>query len=72
MCFSPKFYFGEKHIVGFYKLKHFKNTFDSVTAENSQIGPILEVSSLTHLHCKSNKFLNFCIFLHLNVNFFIV
>ena len=56
-CFSPKFNFGERHIVGFLKFKNFKNTFDYLTAENPQIGPILGVSSLIHLHCKSTKLL---------------
>ena len=49
--------FGERHVVSFLKLKNVKNTFDSVTAENPQIGPILGVSSLIHLHCKSTKLL---------------
>ena len=30
-CFYPKLNFVEKHIVGFFKLKKFKNTFDCST-----------------------------------------
>ena len=31
-CFSPKLNFGERHVVGFWKFKNFKNTFDYLTA----------------------------------------
>ena len=63
-CFSPKFNFGENRVVGFFKLKKSKNTFDCITAGKPQMGPIFGVSSLTHLHCKSTKAFNFCILLH--------
>ena len=71
-CFSPKFNFGERHVLLFLKFKNFKNTFDYLTAGNPEIGPIFGVSNLTHLHCKSTKAFNFCIFLYSYVNLFIV
>ena len=46
--------------------------FDFFYGGNPKIGPILGVSSFTHLHCKSTKFLKFCIFLYSFVNLFIV
>ena len=72
MCFSPKLNFRERHVLLFLKFKNFKNTFDYLTAGNPEIGPIFGVSSLTHLHCKSTKAFNLCIFLHSYVNAFIV
>ena len=71
-CLSSKFNFGEKHVARFWKFKNFKNTFDYLTAGNPRIRPIFGVSSLTHLHCKTTKAFNFCIFLHSYVNLFIV
>ena len=71
-CLSPKFNFGEKHVVRFWKFKKFMNTFDYLTAGNPRIRPIFGVSSLNHLHCKTTKAFNFCIFLHSYVNLFIV
>ena len=71
-CLSPKFNFGEKHVVRFWKFKNFKNTFDYLTAKKPRIRPIFGVSSLSHLHCKTTKAFNFCIFLHSYVNLFIV
>ena len=56
----------------FWKFKNFKNTFDYFTAGNPEIGPIFGVSNLTHLHCKSTKAFNFCIFLYSYVNLFIL
>ena len=66
-CFSPKLNFGEKHVVGFFKFKNFKNTFDCSTAGNPKIGPIFGVSCLTYLHCNSTKLIFFafiCKFIH--------
>ena len=71
-CFSPKFNFGERHVLLFLKFKNFKNTFDYLTAGNPEIGPIFWISNLTHLHCKSTKAFNFCIFLYSYVNLFIL
>ena len=52
--------------------KKFKVLFDFCHGFGLQNRPILGVSSITHLHCKSTKLFNFCIFLHSYVNLFIV
>ena len=68
---SSKIYFSRLACKDFQFDKKFKVLFYFCHGFGLQNRPILGVSSITHLHCKSTKLFNFCIFLHSYVNLFI-